>query len=198
MRYRLNEIKDLPTFYFYNFRLLLIRRMKGEMKMGLSTHKGQNGKTFAGTKNKAHRLILNATKVIHLDQRAAVNDDEANAAKVVARPSTEQTATKSRTAFLQDFEAIVQEEAQKSLDCIDLIKQDIHHYRAESQSLRKQLHLASSPDECARLISQITVNKQSMAECEERIFHINQRMSVLQTQLRAVSLQSQEKCETNI
>lgn len=172
--------------------------MKGEMKMGLSTHKGQSGKTFAGTKNKAHGLILNATKVIHLDQRAAVNDDEANAAEVVERPSREQPATKSHMAFLNDFEAIVQEEVRKSLDCIELIKQDIHHYRAESQGLRKQLHLESSPDECARLRNQLTVNKQWMAECEERIFHINQRMSVLQTQLRAVSLQSQEKCETHL
>ncbi|MBY0545220.1 MAG: hypothetical protein K2Q14_06720 [Gammaproteobacteria bacterium] len=166
------------------------------MKMGLSTHKGQKGKTFAGTKNKAHGLILNAAKVVHLDQRAAVNDEKANAARVV-EGSTEQTAIKSQTAFLNDFEAIVEEERQKTLDCIELIKQDIHHYRGESHVLRKQLYLESSAQERARLTDKIAANKEWIAECEERILLINQRASVLQKQLQILSLQSQEKCEIN-
>lgn len=123
----------------------------------------------------------NGSKVIHLNLKVvkdrASNDMEANHL--------------STASFLKDFEAVVRTEMQKSVDCIALIKQDIHYARTKSQALRKQLQLESSEDERTRVLNKIAANKAWMAECEEHIVLINQRTLVLQEQLQALLLQSQ-------
>lgn len=112
--------------------------------------------------------------------------------KVVTEVKSRVEANTARTNavhFLKDFEAVVHTEVQKSVDCIALIKQDIHHARTQAQQLRKQLHLESSANEKMRILNKIAVNKAWMAECEEHIMLINQRAWLLQEQL--VLLQGQ-------
>lgn len=144
--------------------------------MGLLTYVGSNGQAFSGMRNRVQNLILNTPRVIHLTQ-SAVNDEKPNETTMAS--------------FVSDFEAVVQTEVRKSLDCIELIKEDIHHCRTESQQLRKELHLEAAANKRARLIDKIAANKEWIAECEERIFLINQRAAVLQEQLGVLSLQSQ-------
>lgn len=122
----------------------------------------------------------NGSKVIHLNlkvvKKGASNDVAANHL--------------SAASFLKDFAALVQEEMQKSVDCIALIKEDINHARTESQVLRKQFQLESSEEERTRILNKIAVNKAWMAECEEHIILIKQRALVLQAEWMSLQVQS--------
>ena len=123
----------------------------------------------------------NGPKVIHLNLKVvkemASNDVAANHLNA--------------TVFSKDFAALVQEEMQKSVDCIALIKQDIHSARAESQVLRKQFQLESSENERTRILNKIAANKAWIAECEAHIVLINRRALVLQEALGLLYLQCQ-------
>lgn len=126
------------------------------------------------------------SKVIDLN-REAVNDTRLSTPKI----KTEMPSAVKRAHFLKDFEAVVYTEMQKSLDCIELIKQDINNYRIESQVLRKQWYLETSADERERISNKIAVNQQWVVECEEHISLMNQRALRLQDQLEALFLQDQ-------
>lgn len=150
--------------------------------MIISTHIGHSKGVVSGMKNKLTSVILNTSKGVHLGQKAD-NDEALN------RAIAEKEASTKSAGFLNDFEAIVQEETEKSTHCIALIKQDMQYYRVESQSLRKQLHSESLSTERNRIRDKIAANQQWLSECEAHIALINQRVSVLQQQLQAVSSQ---------
>ncbi len=97
--------------------------------------------------------------------------------------------------FVTDFEDIVQTELQKSLFCIDLINQDMAHHQKE---LRFQLKILKEfwrlvppsknrEERAVKIMNKISVSRQAIADCEEHLFVITQRILVLQAQLAMLS-----------
>ena len=88
--------------------------------------------------------------------------------------------------FIKGFKAVVQEEMQKSLDCISFIKEDMDYYKTELQLLRKQLHLETTETERERIQDKITANKCRLGECEEQILLIQERVLRLTEEFRVL------------
>ncbi len=97
----------------------------------------------------------------------------------------------SMVSFVTDFEDIVQTELQKSAFCIDLIKLDITHHQKE---LRFQLKILkdlwrlvppskSREERAIKIMNKIANSRQTIADCEERLFVITQRILVLKEQV---------------
>ena len=101
----------------------------------------------------------------------------------------------SAASFVTDFEDIVQTELQKSLFCIDLIKQDIAYHQKE---LRFQLKVLKEfwrlvppskdrEERAIKIMNKIANSRQAIVDCEERLFVITQRILVLQEQVTVLA-----------
>lgn len=91
--------------------------------------------------------------------------------------------------FIKGFQAVVNTEIQKTLDCITLIEQNISSYSAEWRMLMQQLGDEGTTNERVRIEAKIATNKKETAEAQEQVEVLQQRILVLEEQLHQLDSQ---------